>query len=321
METGNKRLEKIFKEYALIGFLFLLCVVIVMVEPRFLSRSNLTNVLIQVSINAFIATGMTFILLTGGIDLSVGAVCALTGIVGAMLIKLIPGAGVPIMLVISILLSIVAAVICGGFSSILICKFKVAPFIATLAMLNIARGICFILTNSKPIYGLPENFTWIGQGYMGPIPFIVILTVVVLLVSHIVLSKTAYGRHVYAVGSNEEVAKLSGISSWKIKTSVYMICSGLSAFAGICLSSKIGTAQPGAAEGYELFAIAAAVMGGTNLSGGYGGITNTIVGIIAIGIINNGLSLMQVNSYWQKVAMGLIVAFAVIMDRLKVKEG
>ena len=187
--------------------------------------------------------------------------------------------------------------------------------------MNIARGICFILTNSKPIYGLPENFTWIGQGYMGPIPFIVILTVVVLLVSHIVLSKTAYGRHVYAVGSNEEVAKLSGISSWKIKTSVYMICSGLSAFAGICLSSKIGTAQPGAAEGYELFAIAAAVMGGTNLSGGYGGITNTIVGIIAIGIINNGLSLMQVNSYWQKVAMGLIVAFAVIMDRLKVKEG
>lgn len=315
----KSKVEKIIKEYALIGFLVILCIFIYIVEPRFLSRENLINVLIQIAINAFIATGMTFVLLTGGIDLSVGPVCALNGILGALLCKQLPAMNVGMTLLVGLVLSIAIALVIGGISAFIICRFKVAPFIATLAMMNVARGICYLLTNSKPVYELPESFLWIGQGYIGPIPFIVILTVIVLLISHIILSKTAYGRHIYAVGSNEEVAKLSGIRVNKIKTSVYMICAGLSAFAGICQSAKIGTGQPGAAEGYEQYAIAAAVMGGTSLAGGTGGIPNTIIGIIAIGIINNGLSLMQVNSYWQKVAMGVIIAFAVIMDRLKVK--
>jgi len=310
---------KYVKEYALVGFLVILCIIIAFVEPRFLTKDNFINLLIQVAINAFIATGMTFVLLTGGIDLSVGPVCALTGILGALLVKQMPPMNVGLTLLTGIALSVVIAVIVGGLTSIIICQFKVAPFIATLAMMNIARGVCYLLTNSKPVYELPDSFVWIGQGFAGPIPFIFILTFIVLVVSHIILSKTAYGRHIYAVGSNEEVAKLSGISVNRIKTSVYMICAGLSAFAGICLCSKLGTGQPGAADGYEQYAIAAAVMGGTSLAGGTGGIKNTIIGIIAIGIINNGLSLMQVNSYWQKVAMGVIIAFAVIMDRLKVQ--
>ena len=319
MAIDKSKIEKIIKEYALIGFLVILCIFIYIVEPRFISRENLVNVLIQIAINAFIATGMTFVLLTGGIDLSVGPVCALNGILGALLCKQLPDMNVGMTLLVGIVLSIAIAVVIGGISAFIICRFNVAPFIATLAMMNVARGVCYLLTNSKPVYELPESFLWIGQGYIGPIPFIVILTVIVLFISHVKLSKTAYGRHIYAVGSNEEVAKLSGISVNKIKTSVYMICAGLSAFAGICQSAKIGTGQPGAAEGYEQYAIAAAVMGGTSLAGGTGGIPNTIIGIIAIGIINNGLSLMQVNSYWQKVAMGVIIAFAVIMDRLKVK--
>lgn len=319
MTMDRSKIEKIVKEYALIGFLIILCILIYIAQPRFISRENLINVLIQISINAFIATGMTFVLLTGGIDLSVGPVCALNGILGALLCKQLPGMNVGMTLLIGILLSVILAVIVGGISSFIICKFNVAPFIATLAMMNVVRGVCYLLTNSKPVYELPDSFLWIGQGYVGPIPFIVILTVIILIISHIVLSKTAYGRHIYAVGSNEEVAKLSGISVNKIKASVYIICAALSAFAGICQSAKIGTGQPAAAEGYEQFAIAAAVMGGTSLAGGTGGIPNTIIGIIAIGIINNGLSLMQVNSYWQKVAMGVIIAFAVIMDRLKVK--
>ena len=319
MAIDKSKIEKIIKEYALIGFLVILCIFIYIVEPRFISRENLVNVLIQIAINAFIATGMTFVLLTGGIDLSVGPVCALNGILGALLCKQLPDMNVGMTLLVGIVLSIAIAVVIGGISAFIICRFNVAPFIATLAMMNVARGVCYLLTNSKPVYELPESFLWIGQGYIGPIPFIVILTVIVLFISHVILSKTAYGRHIYAVGSNEEVAKLSGISVNKIKTSVYMICAGLSAFAGICQSAKIGTGQPGAAEGYEQYAIAAAVMGGTSLAGGTGGIPNTIIGIIAIGIINNGLSLMQVNSYWQKVAMGVIIAFAVIMDRLKVK--
>lgn len=319
MGKNKINMGKIAKQYALIGFLLILCLIIFIVEPRFASKENLINVLIQISINAFIATGMTFVLLTGGIDLSVGPVCALNGILGALLCKQLPAMNIGMTLIVGIVLSAAVAIVIGGISAVIICKFNVAPFIATLAMMNAARGVCYLLTNSKPVYELPESFLWIGQGYVGPVPFIVILTVIVLVVSHIILSKTVYGRHIYAVGSNEEVAKLSGIGVNKIKTSVYMICAGLSAFAGICLSAKIGTGQPAAAEGYEQFAIAAAVMGGTSLVGGTGGIPNTIIGIIAIGIINNGLSLMQVNSYWQKVAMGVIIAFAVIMDRLKIK--
>lgn len=319
MEMKRNKLKKAAKEYALIIFLIFLCVFIFIVEPRFISKDNLINVLIQISINAFIATGMTFVLLTGGIDLSVGPVCALSGILGALLCKQIQTDSVALTLLVGIVLSVALAAVIGGISSTIICRFNVAPFIVTLAVMNIIRGVCYLITNSKPVYELPASFQWIGQGYVGPIPFIVILTVIVLLVSHIILSKTAYGRHVYAVGSNEEVAKLSGISVNKIKTSVYIICAGLSAFAGICQAAKIGTGQPAAAEGYEQYAIAAAVMGGTSLNGGSGGIRNTIIGIIAIGIINNGLSLMQVNSYWQKVAMGVIIAFAVIMDSLKVK--
>lgn len=308
------------KEYALVGFLLILCIVIYIVEPRFMSKENFVNVLIQIAINAFIATGMTFVLLTGGIDLSVGPVCALSGILGALLSKAFPEQGVALTLIGGIILSVIIAIFVGGITSFVICRFKVAPFIATLAMMNVVRGVCYLLTESKPVYELSDSFLWIGQGYTGPIPFLVILTIVVLSAAHIILSKTAYGRHVYAVGSNEEVAKLSGIGVNSIKTSVYVICSSLSAFAGICLAAKIGTGQPAAAESYEQYAIAAAVMGGTSLAGGTGGIPSTIIGIVAIGIINNGLSLMKVNSYWQKVAMGVIIAFAAIMDGLKAQR-
>jgi len=313
-------LQNKVKEYALIGFLLILCIVIYIVEPRFISKENFVNVLIQIAINAFIATGMTFVLLTGGIDLSVGPVCALTGILGALLSRAFSELGVSLTLIGGIILSVIVAALVGGITSFVICRFKVAPFIATLAMMNVVRGVCYLLTESKPVYELSDSFLWIGQGYVGPIPFLVILTIVVLAAAHIILSKTAYGRHVYAVGSNEEVAKLSGIGVNRIKTSVYVICSSLSAFAGICLAAKIGTGQPAAAESYEQYAIAAAVMGGTSLAGGTGGIPSTIIGIMAIGIINNGLSLMKVNSYWQKVAMGVIIAFAAIMDGLKAQR-
>lgn len=319
MTITKRDMKKLIKEYALIVFLVFLCVFIFIVEPRFISKENLLNVLIQISINAFIAAGMTFVLLTGGIDLSVGPVCALSGILGALLCKVIQTESVALTVLTGIALSLALALVVGGISALIICKFRVAPFIATLAMMNVVRGVCYLITNSKPVYELPASFQWIGQGYVGPVPFIVILTVLTLAIAHVILSRTAYGRHIYAVGSNEDVSRLSGICVDRIKTSVYMICAGLSAFAGILQSAKIGTGQPAAAEGYEQYAIAAAVMGGTSLTGGTGGIPNTIVGIIAIGIINNGLSLMQVNSYWQKVAMGAIIAFAAIMDRLKVK--
>ncbi|MDR1509925.1 MAG: ABC transporter permease [Synergistaceae bacterium] len=279
--------------------------------------NNLINVASQVSINALLATGMTFVILTGGIDLSVGSVAALSGILITMFIKTINGPSIVTVILTAIIGSLVIGGICGVFLGAMVAWFKVAPFIAALAMLSIARGCAYVLTNSRPIFDLPDNYGWIGQGYVGPIPVIVIFMAVVMIIAYIVLSKTCYGRYIYAVGSNSEMAALNGVSVNKIILSVYVICSVLAALGGVCLSSRIGTGQPSAANGYELDAIAAVVMGGTSLNGGSGSIVKTLLGVLTIGIINNGLSLLRVSSYVQQITMGIIILIAVIVDQIK----
>jgi ribose transport system permease protein len=314
----DKNMVRDFMEqYVLMIFLFIIGVIISTFVPRFLSSQNLVNVMTQIAINALLATGMTFVILTAGIDLSVGSVAALAGIVVTALIKQMPNASVFTCVVVSILVSSVIGGICGGFSAFAIAKLNVAPFIATLAMLSIARGFAFVYTQSRPIFELPETFSWIGWGYIGKIPVIVLIMLLVLIISHIVLDKTCFGRYVYAVGSNEDVAMLSGINVSRIKFTVYVISGMLSAFAGVCLASKLATGQPAAASGYELNAITAVVMGGTSLFGGKGSIFKTIIGIVTIGVINNGLSLMQVSSYWQSITMGFIILVAVAIDQVR----
>lgn len=308
------------KENTLVVFLLWICIIVSIVVPRFLLPQNLINVMIQISINALLATGMTFVIITGGIDLAVGSVAALSGVIVTLVIKQMPGASIFICVLLGIILSIIVGGLCGGVSAFSISKLNVAPFIATLAMYSIARGFAYVITNSKPIFGLPDTFNWIGQGYVGFIPALVIFTVVIIIVSHIILEKTAYGRHIYAVGSNEEVARLSGVNISKIKSSVYIISGILSALGGFCLASKLSTGQPSAAGGYELTAIAAVVLGGTSMTGGKGGMKKTVIGIITIGVINNGLSLMQVSSYWQTITMGAIILFAVALDQVRKKN-
>ncbi|MFY9282962.1 MAG: ribose ABC transporter permease [Miniphocaeibacter sp.] len=317
--TGNikHKWKNSATENTMLIFLIVIFVLSMIFVPRFATPGNLLNVLIQISINALIATGMTFVIISDGIDLSVGSVASLAGIVAAATIKLFPNANIVVSILVIILTSIVVGGITGFCNGLFISKLKVPPFIATLAMMNVARGLGYVLTDAKPIFGLPASFGWVGLRSIGPIPVTIILMGIVLLIAYIVLSKTSFGRYVYAVGSNKEVAKLNGINADKIRFKVYIICGILAALAGVVLASKLQNGQATAASGYELNAIAAVAMGGTSMSGGRGGIVQTIFGLFVIGIINNALSLLGVSSYWQTISMGVIILIAVVIDQNK----
>lgn len=314
---SENKMKTFAKENTMLFFLIALFVLSLIFVPRFATVGNLKNVLIQISINALIATGMTFVILSDGIDLSVGSVAALAGIAGAALIKMMPDAGIFLSIIVILATSIVVGGICGFINGFCIAKLNVPPFIATLAMMNVARGLAYVFTNAKPIFGLPESFGWVGLRSLGPIPVTIILMILVLVFAYVILSQTCFGRYVYAVGSNKEVAKLSGINITKIKFSVYIICGMLAALAGVVLASKLQNGQATAATGYELNAIAAVAMGGTSMSGGRGGMIQTVFGLFVIGIINNALSLLGVSSYWQTIAMGVIILIAVVIDQNK----
>lgn len=294
--------------------LFLLSLIFV---PRFATAGNLMNVLIQISINALIATGMTFVILSDGIDLSVGSVAALAGIAAAACIKQFPNANILVSILVILGTAIVVGGICGFINGFCVAKLNVPPFIATLAMMNVARGFAYVFTDAKPIFGLPESFGWVGLRSVGGIPVTIILMVLVIAIAYVILAKTCFGRYIYAVGSNKEVAKLSGINVTKIKFMVYIICGMLASLAGVVLASKLQNGQATAATGYELNAIAAVAMGGTSMSGGRGGMIQTVFGLFVIGIINNALSLLGVSSYWQTIAMGVIILIAVVIDQNK----
>jgi len=314
------KFKEFLKNQPLIFILIGLCIIISLVSPVFLLPQNLINVLIQISINALIATGMTFVIISGGIDLSVGSVAALSGIVITAIIQPYVDISIPLTVALMIVLSIIVGIIIGGINGFAISRLRVPSFVATLATMNIARGFAYVYTKSRSIYGLPEAFGWIGQGYVGFIPVIVIIVILVLISAHIILSRAIFGRYVYAVGSNEEVAKLCGINVRNIKLKVYIISGILSAFAGACLASRLITGQPTAAQGYELNAIAAVALGVGGMSGGKGGIGKTIQGILIIGVINNGLNLMRVSSYWQIITMGVIILVALIIGQFRKED-
>jgi len=319
-KTFLEKFKEFIKNQPLIFILIGLCTVVSIVSPSFLLSQNLINVLIQISINALIATGMTLVIISGGIDLSVGSVAALNGIVVTAFIQPFVGISILLCVLVIIVLSVIMGFICGSISGFTISRLRVPPFVATLAMMNIARGFTYVYTKSRSIYGLPEAFGWIGQGYIGFIPVIVIIVIIVLLIAHIVLDRTVFGRYVYAIGSNEEVAKICGINVRNIKLIVYILSGMLSALAGACLASRLITGQPTAAQGYELNAIAAVVLGTGGMSGGRGGIGKTIQGILIIGVINNGLNLMRVSSYWQIITMGAIILVALIIGQFKKED-
>ncbi|WP_028448555.1 MULTISPECIES: ABC transporter permease [Chitinibacter] len=280
-------------------------------SPDFLTLGNLLNVFRQVSINALIAFGMTLVILLGGIDLSVGSILALSSVLTALMIShgIDPVAATG--------LGVLAGAGMGMVNGLVISKGKVAPFIATLGTMTILRGLALVFSEGRPITGLDSDFfAMLGGGYVaGLIPVPVVIMVVMFGVFWFVLKRTVFGRHVYAVGGNEEAAGLSGIKTGQIKVWVYTLSGAMAATAGMILTSRLNSAQPTAGTGYELDAIAAVVLGGTSLTGGRGWIFGTLVGALLIGILNNGLNLLGVSSFYQQVIKGVVILLAVLLDR------
>lgn len=313
LKLTSKDYKNIVQKNKPIIVLLILCVAMAFLSENFFTWRNAITVLRQTSINAVIATGMTFAILIGGIDLSVGSVLAICGAVAASLIS----SGMDIILV--ILITLILGLAIGLVNGLLISKGRLQPFIATLGTMTLLRGFTLVYTQGKPIGtgGAADSviFGKIGSGFIFGIPVPVYIMVIVFIIAYYILKHLRMGRYVYALGSNEEATIYSGIKTDKIKLFVFAASGMLAALAGIIVTARLGSAQPTAGAGYELDAIAAVVLGGTSMSGGVGTIGGTAVGALIIGILNNALNLLQVPSYYQDVAKGAVILFAVLLDR------
>ena len=293
--------------------LVVLCGVLWILTPYFLTVSNLLNVAEQTSINAIVAVGMTFVILSAGIDLSVGSIVALAGVVLGQ--ALAGGRAMPV----AVPLALATGLGCGLVNGGLISWGGLPPFIVTLGTMSIARGAALLVTEGRPISGFDPAFRVIATGRLGYIPAPVIVMALVYLVAHFVLSRTTFGRYVYAIGGNEEATRLSGVDVRFHKTMVYVVCGVTSAIAAALLTARLNTAQPIAGIMYELDAIAAVVIGGTSLSGGEGNLGGTLIGALTMGVLRNGLNLLGVSSFLQQLVIGVVIIVAVLID-LMVKE-
>jgi ribose/xylose/arabinose/galactoside ABC-type transport system permease subunit len=290
--------------------------VFAILSPSFLTLGNFVNVALQIAIYGILAVGMTLVIITGGIDLSVGSVVALSGVAAAAVMEKVsghPGLSVLLAAVLGICLGLVS----GGFSGLMITRLRVPPFIVTLALMTIGRGLAFILTGGFSIGNLPLGFGFLGRGHLGLIPIPVVTMGLIFAAGYLLLSKSQYGRYIYSIGGNEEASRLSGIDTKRVVQGVYLINGGLAGLAGITLASRLGAGVPNSGLQYELDVIAAVVVGGTSLMGGSGSVMGTLWGTMFIGILNNGLNLANVDPYTQKVALGVVILLAVLLDRIK----
>jgi ribose transport system permease protein len=286
--------------------------------PTFLLPDNLRNVANQITVIAIIAIGMSMVIITAGIDLSVGSLVALSAVVTAWLIGALGGETASVGgMIIGSLGAILLCGLVGAFSGLMITRFRIPSFIATLAMMQVAAGVAYIISQGKPIYRLPESFIWLGRGaepWLG-LPNAVILMVILYAMAHVIMSRTTLGRYIYAVGGNEEAARLAGIRVKSVLMFVYAFCGMLAGLGGVIMASQLKSGAPTYGVTYELYVIAAVVVGGTSLSGGEGRILGTLIGAFIIGVIQNGMNLTNVESYTQKVVLGLVILGAVLLDR------
>jgi ribose transport system permease protein len=303
-------------------FLILLCVGFGLANQTFFTSRNLMNLTSQMAINALLSAGLTYVIILGGIDISVGSVAALAGVISCMIGLKFPGMNLFGSIVILIFTAVVVGGLCGFLNGIMITQFSVVPMICTLATMTMLRGLTYIVTGGIAVFGLPSVFSFLGAGRivktsgepMGIIPVVTLFTILVVFLMHILLSQTVFGRHVYASGSNKQVAHLSGINVKRVNLVSYVLCSIMAALGGVLVASKLQNGQPAACEGYEMFAIASTVLGGTSLAGGSGSVGRAMFGVAIIAVINNGMNLMYISSYWQKVVIGTIILLAVILD-------
>ncbi|MEE8563966.1 MAG: ribose ABC transporter permease [Atribacterota bacterium] len=300
----NLQFKDMIRRYGILIGLIGLITGFSVLSDRFFTISNMLIVMRQTSIVAFLAVGMSFVILGAGIDLSVGSVLAFSGAVGAGVMQ---NGGI----FFGILAGLALGTALGIFNGMVITKLKIPAFIATLAMMAIARGGTLVYTDGRPITGLPSSFAFLGRGYIGNVPFPIILMLIIFILAYIVLKLTRFGRYVYATGGNINAARASGIKVDNVIISTFAISGFLSGLTGMVLASRLNSAQPTAGVGYELDAIAAVVLGGTNLFGGEGELWGTLVGAFIMGILNNGLNMLNVSSFYQQVVKGIVILIAV----------
>jgi len=287
-----------------------LFVVLGVLNPNFLTVGNLRDVAVSASVNAIIGIGITFVIITGGIDLAVGAMASFVGIVSSTLMV---GSGLPP--VVALAAGIALGVVAGAVNGLLVTKLSLPPFIATLGTMSVFQGAAYVATNGKPVYDIPPAFVLLLNSYVGGVPIVVIVVAVVGVAAWLLLRKTVFGQNVIAVGGSEETAWLSGVRVHRVKIAVYCISGGLSGLAGLVIVARINAAQPDAGSPYQLTAIAAAVIGGANLMGGEGRIAGTLVGALILGALTNGLVLLNVPSFYEQIVTGLVVLIAVTLDQ------
>ena len=284
-------------------------------SSSFLTPKNMFNILRQISTNMLLACGMTMVIILGGIDLSVGSIIALSGVLSAGCVARY-GLPIPVALLVGVLVGLLIGCINGG----VIALTTIPPFIVTLATMNVARGLAKVYTGGSPVRVVTKEWQFLGAGYIGPVPVPVIIMIVVVVISALIMNRTKMGRHIYAVGGNAQAAVFSGIKVSKVKFFVHAFSGVMAGLAGIILASRMYSGQPTAGEGAEMDAIAAVVVGGTSMSGGSGKIGGTVIGALIIGILNNGLNLLNVNSFWQDVVKGIVILLAVLIDYFRTNK-
>jgi len=308
----RERLSGAISQVAAAGALIVVFVVLSLASPEFLTADNLFNIGSQTAVVAVIAIGMTLVIITAGIDLSVGSVAALSGVVGVMLI-VNAGLSVPL----GIFGSALVGGVCGLVNGLLVSVAGLNPFIATLGMLSVARGLVYIVTDAQAVFGTPDSFRLLGQGVLGPLPIPIITILAVAVAGYVVLSRTRLGRYAYAIGSNPEAARLSGIPTRRYLTVVYVISGALAGLGGMIAASRVNSGQPNYGIGLELDVIAAAVIGGASLFGGQGTVVGTLIGAFLISLIRNGAVLLSVDIFYQQVIIGVVIWLAVFWDQYR----
>jgi ribose transport system permease protein len=310
----KRRLQGLSGEATIFGVFILIFLLLSATTPHFLTVQNILAVLVATSLIAVVACGQTFVIITGGIDLSCGSVVALSGVVAGLALQ--GGAPTPV----GILVGIMVGLACGGFNGLAVTMLNMNPFIVTLSVLAMARGLAFIVTDGNTIFSFPDAFDRIGGGLIGPLPIAGIISLLAFFVCYLVLSKTVLGSEIYAVGGNRDAARLAGIPVSRTLLIVYLVSGAFAGLGGVILTGRLDSAQPIAATGLELNAIAGVVIGGASLFGGRGSMLGTMIGVLLIGVINNGLTLNNVQPFWVQFIQGAVIFAAVLFDSINQKR-
>ncbi len=319
----KNRAKNIMTKYGMLVALIFLCVIITLLNENFIRPQNLINILRQVSTIGIVAFGVTLVIISGGIDLSSGSIVAFSGVITASLVQLEPNIWTGLAsgnLILGLAGGLIAGILAGAINGTIIALTKIPPFIATLGMMQIARGATLVFSSGRPIDKLLDGYLYIGTGSIFGIPIPVVIYLLLGIIAAIILKKMRIGKYIYAIGGSEQAAKVCGINIARVKIFIYSFAGMMAGFSAIILTARVSSGNPTAGEGYELDAIAAAVIGGASLSGGIGSIFGTVIGALIIGVLNNGLTLLNVSPYLQQIIKGIILIGAVMADAYKNKQ-